>query len=489
MSRIATKGIDYTSKDYESYRADMLKSLQEKMPEYTDLRESDAGVVILELLAQGLDVLSLYQDVLANEVYISTAEQKESIIKWCNMLGYVPRNATSAKFKQVFELVGVQNHDTLIPKGTLVKTSKESGEDEVFFETMEDLIIPAGKIGVEKNSSGEYIYTVDIYEGVSISNELVGGSAGTASQKFILKFPQAILDDTFSIFVDSGLGFEKWERVGNFVESLPTSKHYVALESNDARVTVIFGDGIFGVIPPYGKNNIYASYRIGGGVLGNVGAEKISLLDSTLALVKSTFNPSEAYESGKDKESLESIRMNAPLTYKTFYGALTLEDFAGVVVRDFDSISEAECKRDPNNQDNIWIYVMCKGAKPLSLDLSTEIIQYFNENDGGRKIVGADEIKVMEATYTPLTLKADLVIYDEYIVSTVVGRVKEYVTNYFAKGNYHFKTDLSFSQLEKTIQEEIEGVRFIRFIGSYDYVLKPDVGEVFTLESFQVTVK
>ena len=68
MSRTATNGIDYTSKDYESYRADMLKSLQEKMPEYTDLRESDAGVVIIELLAQGLDVLSLYQDILANEV-------------------------------------------------------------------------------------------------------------------------------------------------------------------------------------------------------------------------------------------------------------------------------------------------------------------------------------------------------------------------------------------------------------------------------------
>ena len=68
MARTATNGIDYTDKDYESFRAKMLETLQKKMPEYTDLRESDAGVVIIELLAMGLDVLSMYQDIYANEI-------------------------------------------------------------------------------------------------------------------------------------------------------------------------------------------------------------------------------------------------------------------------------------------------------------------------------------------------------------------------------------------------------------------------------------
>ena len=489
MARTATKGIDYTSKDYESYRADMLKSLQEKMPEYTDLRESDAGVVIIELLAQGLDVLSLYQDILANEVYITTAEQRENIMKWCKMLGYTPKYATVAKFKQVFELVGAQNTDTLIPKGTVVKTSKSSGEDEILFETMEDLVIPKGSIGTEKNTEGNYLYTVNVYEGTSITNELLGSSSGTASQSFMLKFPKAVLDETFSIFVDSGLGFEKWELVDSFVESSSTSKHFSVSENNDENITVTFGDGIFGSIPPYGKNNIYASYRIGGGSQGNVGAGKISILDTSLALVKSTFNPSEAYSSGSDKEDLESLRINAPLTYKTFYGALTLEDFASVVVRDFVKISEAESRRDPSNPDNIWIYVICKDAEPLSEDLSTEIVQYFEENNGGRKIVGADEIKVMEAIYVPLDLKLDLVLYSDYTPSTVKAKVEDYVSTYFSKGNYHFKTSLSFSQLEKSIQEEVEGVRFVRFTSSYDYVLTPNVGEVYTLNSLEVTVK
>ena len=85
MSRTPTKGIDYTSKDYESFRNDMIKQLRIKMPEYTDIRQSDAGIVILELLAQGLDVLSYYQDVIANEVFFVTCEQRNNALKWCQM--------------------------------------------------------------------------------------------------------------------------------------------------------------------------------------------------------------------------------------------------------------------------------------------------------------------------------------------------------------------------------------------------------------------
>ena len=130
MARTATNGIDYTDKDYESFRAKMLETLQKKMPEYTDLRESDAGVVIIELLAMGLDVLSMYQDIYANEAYITTAEQRENVMNWCSILGYTPRFATSAKFEQIFELIGVQNTDVTIPKGTVIKTSGTSGEEE-----------------------------------------------------------------------------------------------------------------------------------------------------------------------------------------------------------------------------------------------------------------------------------------------------------------------------------------------------------------------
>ena len=50
MSRLPTKNIDYTSRDYEAFRDLLITKLQEKMPEYTDTSETDAGIVIIEAL-------------------------------------------------------------------------------------------------------------------------------------------------------------------------------------------------------------------------------------------------------------------------------------------------------------------------------------------------------------------------------------------------------------------------------------------------------
>ena len=122
MSRIPNNGIDYTSKDYESFRNDMISKLGIKMPEYTDTRQSDAGIVILELLAQGLDIISYYQDVIANEAFLVTEEQRSNALKWCQILGYTPKSSTPAEFTQVFVLSSVQSKDTIIPAGTVVKT-------------------------------------------------------------------------------------------------------------------------------------------------------------------------------------------------------------------------------------------------------------------------------------------------------------------------------------------------------------------------------
>ena len=41
---------DYTTRDYEGFRTLMIDKLSEVMPEYTDTRQSDAGIVILEQL-------------------------------------------------------------------------------------------------------------------------------------------------------------------------------------------------------------------------------------------------------------------------------------------------------------------------------------------------------------------------------------------------------------------------------------------------------
>lgn len=491
MARTITKGIDYTSKDYESFRSDMIKALQQRIPEYTDTRESDAGIVIIELLAMGLDILSFYQDVYANEVYLTTAIQQENIIKWCSMLGYTPRNSSCAKFKQVFVLNGVQDRDTVIPKGTQIKTNDSFGETSVVFETMDDLTIPAGKLGNEVDSiTKEYVYTVDVFEGESIEGEILGSSNGSKTQKFTLFYPKAIIDDTFNVYVDSGFGLEKWTRVNNFVESTFNNNHYmVNVESNNT-VSVTFGDGVFGKIPPVGDNNIYVSYRIGGGEAGNVSKNSITSLPSKMAIISETFNPYDAYELGQERESTEEIKRNAPVANRTLWGAITLEDFSDVLVDNFDFVVDAEAKRDPSNADNVIIHILLKDNAPLTEEVRQQLLDFFDANKGGRKVIGSDTIFIEPPTFVGLNIKVRLIVQDTFIQEEVKSKVEEYIMNYFDEGKYGFRKEFSYTGFAHEMFTNIIGIKALSFIHyvSDEEILSPKEGEIFRMSTLDIVV-
>lgn len=207
MSITPTPNIDYTNKDYEAFRAYMIKQLGIKMPEYTDRSQTDAGIVILELLAKGLDILSFHQDVQANEAFLITEEQRANALKWCYVLDYIPRSSIPSKVKQVFVLASPQTSSTYIPAGTRVKTVESATEYSVMFETETDLEIPAGMLGDETDEKGNYLYAVTAVQGLTIQSEIVGSSNGTEDQRFTLGYTP-VISSSIAVLVNEGAGFE-----------------------------------------------------------------------------------------------------------------------------------------------------------------------------------------------------------------------------------------------------------------------------------------
>lgn len=487
MSRVPTNGIDYTSKDYESFRNDMINQLRVKMPEYTDIRQSDAGIVILELLAQGLDVISYYQDVIANEAFLVTEEQRSNALKWCRMLNYTPKASTPAEFTQVFVLSSKQRTDTVIPAGTVVKTQDTASEPSVYFETVEDLVIPAKALGNEMEDE-KYLYTVPVVQGISVLGEVVGTSNGTANQRFKLNYSPVLLDSV-TIFINEGNGFEQWTRVNSFIDSSKTSRHYtVSIDDND-EATVIFGDGVFGKIPKIFESGIYCSYRVGGGTQGNVGANKICLLDTNIALVSSTFNPSTADVEGQDKESLEEIKRNAPNANRTVWGALTIKDFSDIVKTHFLEVDKASSYATGDGRD-VEIYILLKNDSEIPSTLSEDILGMFDENKGGRKLIGVGNITLLPAIKTQVNISAKLAVKPRYDFEKVKANILDFLNHYFAVGNRDFDTELSLSELSAEIMNPdnaIDGIRFFKITSPTEDVLTPSKGVIHTLGTVTIT--
>lgn len=538
--RSVIEKLDYTTRDYEGFRQLMLNKLTELMPEYTDHRQSDAGIVILELNAMCLDILSYYLDSIANECFLVTAEQRSNIMKFCKMLGYTPRFATSARYKQIF-IKADPNSDITIPLHTKVKTYSSNPENSIYFTTLDSLNIPSGAVGNETDENGEYIYAVEVIHGLFVNNELLEDNAhGQPNQRYALKYAPALIDDNyFSVYVEDtslGEGSQRWSRVNTFAGSNSSSKVFM-IENNDYNETsVLFGDGSFGIAP--NNATITCSYVVGGGSVGNVGLGAISELEDNIAGVKSTVNVSVIAE-GYEAESLDEIKLNAPISHRNIWGALTVKDYAGVVKVNFPEVVDSEAKKAGMDDwsvpevDDIEIYMLTSleisYAKDNNLHtipntwygnntnyqtLMNQITAFFDSDtdyvqigsntvlDGARKLAGTRDIVLHHPNFAKINLKYSLIVRDYFDKDEVSEKIDSYLYNYFQIGHIRFGEEISLQSLMYDIVDKsgIEGIRYLNITlaninaeqGEYDGeeysvvnndLLIPKIGSIFVLDS------
>jgi hypothetical protein len=101
-------------------------------------RESDdAAIAVLDAWAIVADVLTFYQERIANEGYLGTARERRSVVELARLIGYRPRPGVSASVSLAFS--AALGFDGVIPKGTRAQSVPGSGESAQFFETSEDL--------------------------------------------------------------------------------------------------------------------------------------------------------------------------------------------------------------------------------------------------------------------------------------------------------------------------------------------------------------
>ena len=187
----------------------------------------------------------------------------------------------------------------------------------------------------------------------TIRNEVLGSSDGSASQQFqttrkpvltgqslvVREQEQPSTDeaaiirqeegsDAISVVLDA-VGQPKeiwvrWHEVNDFYASNARSRHYT-LDHLTGQVT--FGDGLSGLIPPAGNGSVQMStYRTGGGSRGNVAAETIVQLKTTLPYVDKVTNL-EAAGGGAEGETTDSLIVRAPTEIRHRGRAVTSEDY------------------------------------------------------------------------------------------------------------------------------------------------------------------
>jgi hypothetical protein len=220
--------------------------------------------------------------------------------------------------------------------------------------TIKDVWLENGRSAIELQDSLEYDYhrnTVTINANVAPAShgetvpEILGSGDGAKShQRFTLKqSPLTYITASTATGAASSLQVRVndllWQEVDSLYGCGADEQVYTIITNDDGTSTLQFGDGIHGARLPTGLNNVRAEYRKGMGTAGNLVAEKIDQLLVRALGVKSAVNPVIA-SGGDDAETLDALRINAPLTTLTLGRVVSISDyqhFAG----NFSGVSKA----------------------------------------------------------------------------------------------------------------------------------------------------
>ena len=112
---------DFSGRDFTSEFERLLTLLKADLPEYTDWNHSDAGIVLLRLLARETDLLNDYIDRVFAEGFLRTAWFKQSLVELGNLVDCLPKLANAAATTMTVTRVPNAEFDALpipLPAGT-----------------------------------------------------------------------------------------------------------------------------------------------------------------------------------------------------------------------------------------------------------------------------------------------------------------------------------------------------------------------------------
>ena len=454
--------IDYTSRDYAAIRQDMIDLIPSFAPQWLSRDPADFGITLIELFAYMGDLLNYYIDRSANEAFISTASQRDSVLQLSRLLGYNPTQATAATVTLTFQNSSAS--DITVPALTQVSTTTISNGStvQVTFETSADVTVPA------KSGSVNGSATVTATEGITESNELVGNSDGTPTQSFQLS-QTSVINDSVSTLV----GTVPYQRVEYLIDYNNYDPVFTIYTDAEGISYITFGDDVSGRIPPI-SSQIYVTYRVGGGIIGNVASNTLKNIikfpSGSIPAGLSVNNQDisitgdGAATGGADAETTDSIRINAPKSIRSLNRAVSLTDYASLAVQ-VSGVSKAIAASNVFN--SVVLYMVPYGDPGVQVDgvtPSTVFNTYSNEVTTflAEKIPTTTTVTIQPPSYVPVNLIVNVTVLPTYKQSLVTTAVNAIIAELLLIDNVTFNDRISLQDLMTAIGS-VNGVAYCQF--------------------------
>ena len=318
---MASNKLTVSDLDFDAIKSNLRTFLQDQT-QFSDYNFEGSGfAVLLDTLAYNTHYLGFNANMLANELYLDSADIRKNIVSLAKMLGYTPSSPRAPIANIDILLNNATGASVTMDKGTVFTTTVE-GLTYQFVTNEDTTITPAD--GVYRFSN------INLYEGTLVTYRYTVDSSD-ADQRFVI--PSVNADtSTLKVTVQTSSvdSSSSTYTLASGLKSLTsTSKAYFLQETDTGKFEVYFGDGVIGQKLSDG-NIVILEYIVTNKTEAN-GASSFVLSGSIDSFTNVSISTNSVAQGGSEAETKESIRFNAPLQYTAQDRAVTTTDYETLI--------------------------------------------------------------------------------------------------------------------------------------------------------------
>ena len=460
------KRLSVTSLDFDDIKNNM-KTFLRQQDQFTDYDfEGSTISTLLDVLAYNTHYNAVYANVLANEMFLDSADIRNSIVSHAKHVGYTPRSATSPIAKLNVVVSDLEGSSATAARGTTFTTTVD-GTSYNYIVKDDTTISPV---------SGVYTFSeLPVYEGTLVNNKYTV-DVTNADQRFLIKNKFA---DTTTLNVtvqnsSSDTTTVTYTKSTDLADVTSTSTVYYLEGVEDEQYEVIFGDGILGKALSTG-NIVTLSYIVTSGT-GSNGATSFSLSGNIAGSSSATITTASNSSGGAEPETPDSIRFNAPRQYASQNRAVTTKDYEARVKTIFPNAKSVQVWGGEDNSTPVYgrVYISINPKSGVTVTESNKsdiITQLKDFNVASITPVIEDP----ETTFIQLNV---VVKYDQKATTKAPDTIKSLVQNTITTYNEN-----NLQQFDQMFRHS----KFIETINKVDTAILSNITTVKLHKSFTAT--
>jgi len=369
---INTKGkLQVTELDFDSIKEN-LKTYLKGQSNFTDYDFEGSGMnILLDTLAYNTHYNAILANMLANEMFLDTAQKRNSVTSHAKALGYTVNSVKAATAYLKVQVNDASTTSLTMPEGYSFSTTI-NGITYQFVNTSERTIQPTSGIYVFGGDTG-----IPVYEGTWVTTRFTV-NLNDADQKFII--PNDNVDtSTLKVLVQkssSDVTTTSFNRASSLVDITSTTNAYFVQETVDGNQEVYFGDGILGSALIDG-NIVILKYIVTNPEEAN-GANSFTANNNISGFNDISVTTVSAASGGAVAENLDSIRLNAPFNYAAQNRTVTSRDYATIVPTIYPNVESISVwggeYADPPVYGKVYISIRPKAGNTLTESTKTTIV-------------------------------------------------------------------------------------------------------------------